>query len=74
MVQCDDYAGYSSPIEDDSGAIFIAVPDDRRLGCAMHVRSKFHAALLARDTRAAFAIKHFAEGQSSASSGPHADW
>ena len=61
MVQCDDYAGYSSPIQDDSGAIFIAVPDDRRLGCAMHVRSKFHAALLAKDTRAAVAIKHFAD-------------
>jgi transposase len=62
MVQCDDYAGYSSPIEDDNGGpIFIAVPDDRRLGCAMHVRSKFHAALLAKDTRAAVAIKHFAD-------------
>jgi transposase len=60
-IQCDDYAGYSSPIDDDGGGVFIAVPDDRRLGCAMHVRSKFHAALLAKDKRAAIAIKHFAD-------------
>jgi hypothetical protein len=61
MVQCDDYAGYSSPVEDDDGGIFIAVPDDRRLGCGMHVRSKFHAALLAKDKRAAIPLKHFAD-------------
>ena len=61
MVQCDDYAGYSSPIKDKDGGIFVAVPDERRLGCAMHVRSKFHAALLAKDKRAAIPLKHFAD-------------
>jgi hypothetical protein len=60
-VQCDGYAGYAREIEDDAGATFIAVPEHKRLGCTMHVRSKFHAALLARDKRAAFALKYIAE-------------
>ena len=60
-VQCDGYAGYASELEDEGGTTFIAVPDDRRLGCMMHVRSKFHDALLAKDNRAAIAIKHIAD-------------
>jgi hypothetical protein len=60
FVQCDGYAGYGREFEDDDGATFVAVPPDRRLGCGMHIRSKFHAALLAKDQRAAVALKHFA--------------
>lgn len=65
MIQCDDYAGYSREIEiedeDDSGQkkAFVAVPPERRLGCGMHIRSKFHAALLAKDKRAAIPLQHF---------------
>ena len=62
IVQCDAYAGYATEIEDpDGGEPFVAVPDERRLGCGMHVRSKFHAALLAKDKRAAVPLKHFAD-------------
>jgi transposase len=60
-IQCDGYAGYSTEVEDDDGETLIAVPDERRLGCGMHIRSKFHAALLAKDRRAAIPLKHFAD-------------
>ena len=60
-VQCDGYAGYATEFEDEDGALFVAVPADKRLGCLMHVRSKFHAALLAHDKRAAIALKHIAD-------------
>src|ERR1019366_6484340 len=60
-IQCDGYAGYSSEVEDDDGQTLVAVPDDRRLGCGMHIRSKFHAALLAKDKRAAVPLKFFAD-------------
>jgi transposase len=60
-IQCDGYAGYSSEVEDDDGKTLVAVPDDRRLGCGMHIRSKFHAALLAKDRRAAVPLQHFAD-------------
>lgn len=61
FVQCDGYAGYSHEVEDDQGQSTVAVPDVRRLGCGMHVRSKFHAALTAKDGRAAVALKLFAD-------------
>lgn len=61
FIQCDGYAGYSREIEDDDGQTQVAVPPERRLGCGMHIRSKFHAALLARDQRAAIPLQHFAE-------------
>lgn len=60
-VQCDGYAGYAREVEDDDGDTLVAVPPERRLGCGMHIRSKFHAALLAKDRRAAIALKHFAD-------------
>ncbi len=60
-IQCDGYAGYSSEVEDDDGETSVAVPDDRRLGCGMHIRSKFHAALLAKDRRAVIPLKFFAD-------------
>jgi hypothetical protein len=61
FIQCDGYAGYSAEVEDETGALRVPVPDDRRLGCAMHVRSKFHAALLAKDRRAAIPLKLLAD-------------
>jgi transposase len=61
FIQCDGYAGYSREVEDDDGQTQVAVPPERRLGCGMHIRSKFHAALLARDQRAAIPLQHFAE-------------
>jgi transposase len=61
LIQCDGYAGYSSEVEDDDGKALVAVPDDRRLGCGMHIRSKFHAALLAKDRRAAAPLKLLAD-------------
>jgi transposase len=62
FIQCDGYAGYSRQVEDeDGGQTIVAVPPERRLGCGMHIRSKFHAALLANDRRAAVPLKHFAD-------------
>jgi transposase len=61
FIQCDGYAGYSRSVEDDDGQTLVAVPSDRRLGCGMHIRSKFHAALLAKDGRAAIPLTHFAD-------------
>jgi len=61
FVQCDGYAGYSREVDDDYGESMVVVPPDRRLGCGMHIRSKFHAALLAKDVRAAIPIKYFAD-------------
>jgi transposase len=56
-IQCDGYAGYSSEVDDDDGNTLVAVPEERRLGCGMHIRSKFHAALFAKDKRAAVPLK-----------------
>jgi transposase len=63
VVQCDGYAGYGREIEpdDEDEESFVAVPPERRLGCGMHIRSKFHAALLAKDRRAAIPLKVFAD-------------
>jgi transposase len=64
FIQCDGYAGYSREVDvddGDDGETIVAVPSDRRLGCGMHVRSKFHAALLAKDRRAAVPLKLFAD-------------
>ena len=61
FIQCDGYAGYSSEVEDDEGDLYVPVPDERRLGCGMHIRSKFHAAMLSKDRRAGVALKLIAE-------------
>lgn len=67
FVQCDGYAGYAREVEseveseDEDEQSSVAVPSERRLGCGMHIRSKFHAALLAKDRRAAIPLKHFAD-------------
>jgi transposase len=62
FIQGDGYAGYSTELEDEeTGETFVLVPNDRRLGCGRHIRSKFHDALLAQDKRAAIPLKHFAD-------------
>lgn len=61
FIQVDGYAGYSREVEDDDGQTLVAVPDERRLACGMHIRSKFHRALVAKDRRAAVPLKHFAD-------------
>lgn len=62
FIQCDGYAGYSTEVEDEqTGQTLVAVPPERRLGCGMHIRSKFHDALLAKDGRAAIPLKHFSD-------------
>lgn len=61
FIQVDGYAGYSREVEDDDGQTLVAVPDERRLGCGMHIRGKFHRALVAKDRRAAIPLKHFVD-------------
>ena len=63
FIQCDGYAGYAREVEsdDDDEKTLVAVPPERRLGCGMHIRSKFHAALLAKDQRAAIPLQYFAD-------------
>jgi transposase len=62
FMQCDGYAGYASEFEDEeTGETRLIVPAERRLGCGMHIRAKFHDALLAKDKRAAIPIRFFAE-------------
>ena len=61
FIQCDGYAGYSREVEDDQGETLVAVPPERRLGCGMHIRAKFHDALQAKDRRAAVPLQFFAE-------------
>ena len=55
FIQCDDYGGYDTNISRD-GEIGPLVPHERRLGCMMHVRRRFHAAYEAKDFRAGAAI------------------
>lgn len=61
FIQVDGYAGYSREVEDDDGQTLVAVPDERRLGCGMHIRGKFHRALVSKDRRAAIPLKHFVD-------------
>lgn len=56
-LQGDGYAGYEAMLRDgDAGPI---VPEDRRLACGMHIRSKFEKAAQSGDLRAAIALGHF---------------
>jgi transposase/FtsZ-binding cell division protein ZapB len=52
FIQCDDYKGYGAQIQGPNGKR-ILVPPERRLGCFMHVRRRFHAAFKLGDKRAA---------------------
>jgi hypothetical protein len=59
-MQVDDYKGYSSkmPALDGSGQLVALVPEERRLGCMMHVRRRFYEAFKLGDKRAAPAIEY----------------
>jgi transposase len=57
FIQVDDYGGYSSLLEDDDGKKTELVPLERRLGCMMHVRRRFHAAWKMGDKRAAVPLE-----------------
>jgi transposase len=51
-IQCDDYKGYSKLISIEGLTPQPLVPPDRRLGCMMHVRRRFHDAWKLGDKRA----------------------
>jgi len=55
-IQVDDYGGYSSLIEVD-GNMQALVPLERRLGCMMHVRRRFHGAWKMGDQRASVPLE-----------------
>lgn len=61
FIQCDDYKGYSSKLRGPDGQEYVLVPPERRLGCMMHVRRRFHAALKLGDKRATVPIELIAE-------------
>jgi transposase len=52
FIQCDDYKGYSKYVALEGLPARPLVPPDRRLGCMMHVRRRFHDALKLGDGRA----------------------
>src|SRR4029079_14493235 len=56
-LQGDGYAGYGAMLRDDGGEVI--VPEERRLGCGMHIRSKFEKAAKVGDARAAVALAFF---------------
>lgn len=56
FIQVDDYKGYGTLLRDDNGTMCPLVPPERRLGCMMHVRRRFHQAFKAGDKRAAVPI------------------
>jgi transposase len=61
FIQCDDYKGYSSEVEMPDGSKRRVVDPERRLGCMMHVRRRFHEALKLGDKRAARAVELIGE-------------
>jgi transposase len=56
FIQVDDYAGYGTKLIDPEGKLGPLVPPHRRLGCMMHVRRRFFAALKLGDKRAAIPV------------------
>lgn len=57
-LQGDGYAGYAAMLRDDETGQPL-VPEERRLGCGMHIRAKFESAMKTGDARAAVAIQYF---------------
>lgn len=55
-LQGDGYAGYDAMQDQDGNPL---VPEERQLGCGMHLRSKFEKAAKAGDARAAVALAYF---------------
>jgi transposase len=59
FVQCDDYKGYGVLVDrDDGGPPQPLVAPDRRLGCTMHVRRRFHKAFKNGEKDAIIAMGH----------------
>ncbi len=60
FIQVDDYKGYSATVESiiDIGKLVKLVPDERRLGCMMHVRRRFYEAFKLGDKRAGPAVEY----------------
>jgi transposase len=58
-LQGDGYAGYEAMLRDGKKGAEPVVPLERRLGCGMHVRSKFEKAAKGGEARAAIALLHF---------------
>lgn len=56
-LQGDGYAGFKQALSRDDGELLVS--DDRRLGCCMHVRRKFEAAMEAGDARGAIGLAFF---------------
>jgi hypothetical protein len=52
FIQCDDYKGYGKHVALEGLPPRPLVPPERRLGCMMHVRRRFHDALKLGDKRA----------------------
>ena len=61
FIQCDAYAGYAREVQDENGELSMPVPPERRLGCGMHIRRKFHDAFVSKDKRSAVPLKIIAE-------------
>ncbi|WP_437940354.1 IS66 family transposase [Sorangium sp. So ce341] len=57
-LQGDGYAGYGAMLRGEDGGEVI-VPEERRLGCGMHIRAKFEKAAKGGDARAAVALAYF---------------
>jgi transposase len=57
-LQGDGYAGYAAMLRDGETGEPI-VPEERRLGCGMHIRAKFEKAAKADDARGAVALAYF---------------
>jgi transposase len=60
-LQGDGYAGYEAMLRDGEDGVEPVVPLERRLGCGMHIRSKFEKAAKAGDARGAVALFYFKE-------------
>ena len=62
FMQGDGYAGFDRalrPPDDEDGEEAPVVPENRRLGCGMHIRRKFEAAAQAGDARGAIVLSYF---------------
>lgn len=56
-LQGDGYAGYGAMLREETDDPI--VPEERRLGCGMHIRAKFEKAAKANDARAAVVLAYF---------------
>ena len=57
-LQGDGYAGYAAMLRGDNTAELI-LPEDRRLGCGMHIRRNFEKLAKVGDARAAVVLGYF---------------